>query len=302
MLGVTMDRICLNTVGGAVVLLMGAAWVSAHEGVDELAEQLTRQIAQRPDDVALYIRRGDLMRDHGHWDAALADFERAAAREPDHPQLDYLRARTLQEAGWFQAALVLIDRHLLRFADDGPAHLVRARALTGGKDYLEAAPVYRNALERLERPQPDHYLECADALTAAGDDHVAEAVQCLDQGIERLGPIVTLQRRAIELEARLGRYDQALRRIDAVMNTMHRKETWLAFRGRILDQADRPDEARAAYEASRVAIESLADRHRKVALTQALEEQVRSALARLDAQRGGAASHTVDLNLGKERE
>ena len=96
----------------------------------------------------------------------------------------------------------------------------------------------------------------------------------------RLGPVPALQMFAIELELKRGRVDAALLRLDKVAAQSPRKETSLARRGEILMQAERRNEARAAYAAALAAIEALPASARQTKAIVDLEGRVRSALAR----------------------
>ena len=48
---------------------------------------------------------------------------------------------------------------------------------------------------------------------ASGDEHLPEALEGLDQGLERLGPLVTLLSLCVDIEVALGRIDAALVRL-----------------------------------------------------------------------------------------
>jgi hypothetical protein len=98
-----------------------------------------------------------------------------------------------------------------------------------------------------------------------------------------MGPLVTLELQAIDLDSGLKRYDSALRRIDAVMARLQRKESWLVRKGQILKLAGREKESRAAYETALAAIEHLPAAHRNTRATLQLETTIRSAL-RADAK------------------
>ena len=125
------------------------------------------------------------------------------------------------------------------------------------------------------------YLERAKALAAAGDSRIDEALGGLDEGIERLGPIVTLALYAVELELRKNRYDAALKRLDAVMSQSARKERWLLRRGEILEEAGRIDEAREAYTRALEAIETISAHRRSTRAVEEIELKVRTSLVRL---------------------
>jgi len=107
---------------------------------------------------------------------------------------------------------------------------------------------------------------------------VEQALRGLNDGIAKLGPIVSLQLPAIELELALGRHEAALARVDAVGAGAPRQEVWLARRGEILEQASRATDARRAYRAALLALEAA----RPTRATRELESRIQAALGRLD--------------------
>jgi hypothetical protein len=111
--------------------------------------------------------------------------------------------------------------------------------------YLERSVLYRGH-GQLEAALAD--LARADALLAAGEPEAA--LEALDEGLARLGPVVALASRAIEIERARGRADATLERLDRLAAFASRQETWLTRRAEILEEAGRPAEARAAWAAA----------------------------------------------------
>ena len=87
-----------------------------------------------------------------------------------------------------------------------------------------------------------------------------------------------MQLSAIELELRRQNYDAALVRLDRVTSQSERKEAWLVRRGEILKLAGREEEARAAFNAALVAIESLPPAHRQNKAVTTLQLRARRGL------------------------
>lgn len=147
------------------------------------------------------------------------------------------------------------------------------------RSLIIGADDYARALALLPGAKPDHYLERAKAqLAVTGAASVDEALEGLDGGIEKFGPLVTLQLLAIDLELGKRNWDGALGRLDRVAMQSPRKEMWLARRGEILLQAGRAHEAREAFAAALKSIEALPARTRQIRATAKLEKQVRSVL------------------------
>jgi predicted Zn-dependent protease len=261
----------------AICVALLASFAHAHEGLHEQIAALTAKIKRDPKNASLYLQRGELYRLHYDWSRAAADYDRAERLQPSLKIVELVRGKMLFDSGRLQRAKLTLDRFLAR----QPAHyeglITRARVLAKLGARSDAAKDFTQALSVSSVAEPELYLERAKVL--AGDEqHPGEALRGLDEGIARLGPVVTLQLAAIDLELRRKNYDAALSRIDQIAAQSERKEAWLVRRGEILKLAGRDDEARAAFNAALVAIESLPPAHRQSRSVTALELRARSAL------------------------
>jgi len=230
--------------------------VSGHGELLLRISAATKRIAAATNNFAqLYLERGELYREDQNWEAAEADYAKAEQLDAKLVGVDFCRARMLDDAGRLPESRTIFDKYLSRYPTDAEALIGRARVLVKLKDRKSAISDYRRGLEFSRDPQPDYYLELAQNLSAEGQG--SEALQALDDGIKKLGPIPTLQVPALDIEMERKRYDAALARLETIMKPAARKESWLARRGDILLLAGRPAEARKSYEAALSAIQIL---------------------------------------------
>ncbi len=103
----------------------------------------------------------------------------------------------------------------------------------------------------------------------------------LDEGIARLGPLVTLHSLALDIELRERRRDAALARIERLLGFFPSQEQWLIKRGEILAEAGRVTEARDSIHAGLKAIDSLPPDRRRAKAALELETQARELLAKI---------------------
>jgi len=244
----------------------------------------THLIEEHPESAQLYFNRGELHLQHDDYDAALADFERVLQIDPSMSGAQVARALALQKGGWHRAARVVLNVYLKQHPKDQKALLTRARALAAIGEHLMAAQDFSAALKIASDLKPDFFIEMAGEYALAGDAYFNDALLAVDLGVERFGPLITLELVAIDLELKLGKVDRALDRLGLVMEQSQRKERYLIRRGEILENADRFDEAKTAYESGLVAIRMLPHRHRVTKSTAALESEARKALARVNQQ------------------
>jgi len=265
-----------------VVALLGASgWIAfAHEGLAERIAALSTQIAQSPSSPSLFVKRAELYRENRQWSEALADLDRAERIDPTIANVSLVRAHVYFERKNWKAAADAATRFISRQPDHADARVVRARAYAQLGRRQEAAADFTSAL--VVRPQPELYIERAKALEGPGRDALGQALRSLDDGLARLGPIVTLELEAIDLELRLNRYDGALARLDGITARAARKDTWLARRGTILERAGRHEAARAAYRAALDSLSSQSDRIQQTRASMTLAEELRADIERLD--------------------
>jgi len=258
------------------LVLMLATPIAAHDGLREQIAEVTSQIKVNPRNARLYLKRGELHRLHRDWRAALADYRRAEQLNPSLDEVKLARGHLYFEAGKVQQARIWLDQFLFTWPNHVDALLTRARVLVKLNQRIAAVNDYSRAIATLTNPKPEHYIERAQALVNEG--HKNEALRGIDEGIEKLGRLVTLQLFAIDLELSSKRYDAALSRLEQISRQSPRKESWLARRGVILVQAGRENESREAFKAALSAIESLPRSLRGTRATMELEGQVRAAI------------------------
>ncbi len=233
------------------VALLGALSLSAHPEIEGSLARLNTAIAERPADAELYLQRGELYARHEEWVHAEANYLRASELDPRLPRLAQARGALELAAGRPASALPLLDHALALDDKDAAALVLRARAHRALKAKTSALADLEAALALLPAPPPELFLERAALLPAA------EAIRSLDDGIARLGEVVTLHLRALALEESIGRIDAALARLDRLAAESERQEPWLKRRGDFLTRAGRNAEARSAYAAALAAIAAL---------------------------------------------
>src|SRR5215213_4981816 len=261
----------------AICLVVWPSFVYAHEALHEQIAAITAKIKRDPKNASLYLQRGELHRLHRDWGLAAADYDRAERLRPDLKIIELARGKMFFESGKPQRAKAILDR----FLSEQPGHyeglITRARVQAKLGARSDAAKDFSQAIAASAVAEPELYLERANVL-AADEQRISEALRGLEEGIVKLGPIVTLQLAAIELELRGKNYDGALTRLDQIAAQSERKEAWLVRRGEILKLAGRDEEARAAFNAALTAIQSLPPAHRQSRSVTSLELRARSAL------------------------
>ena len=231
-----------------------------HGDRGEYLSDLDARIESQPDSVRLLLERAEVHRRLGHRDEALADLDRVFAISPGRSRAHYLIGLNHLDAGLFVEAESALRRFLENVPDSASGHIALAQALTGQGRHLDAAQEYDLAIALQPTPVPDHFLARARSHRAAGERHLARAVEGLDEGMRIIGPLVTLQKLAIDTELARDNHAGAIIRIDAVLAMIERKETWLVNKATVLASAGRHVEAMDAFRMASDALNSLPGR------------------------------------------
>jgi tetratricopeptide (TPR) repeat protein len=256
--------------------LADAPEARCHGDVHARIDALTAEIAKKPEDANLYLQRGELHRVDEAWALAEADLDRAEKLNPQLATVFLARARLHLARGQHKDAQAAAEKFLGAYPKHPPALTARAQALAGQKRFVEAAEAWQEVIAAAPAPDVEHYYQRAQALIAAGAAHAEAALQTLDEGLAKLGNVPTLGLCAVELEVSRARYDAALERIDRLMPTTGRTETWRELRGDILAKAGKAEEARAEYAKALESMAALPPRTRSTKAGIALEERLRS--------------------------
>lgn len=256
-----------------------AVAVFAHGDLHEQIDSVTAQIKASPENAGLYFKRAELHRLHEDWLAAAADYDRASQLAPELSAVRLGRGRMLFASGRLDEAKAELDAFLAANPKHADAFVTRARIEAKRAEHPAAAADFAQAIALSPRPEPDFYLERAQALVAAGGAHLDDALSCLDEGMAKLGNLPSLGLCAVELDAKAKRFDSALARLERLSAISPRKEAWLERRGDLLAQAGRADEAQQAYRAASDAIAKLPARLRATKAVTDLDQRLKAKTA-----------------------
>lgn len=265
-----------------LIMFFGWAHVFADGNISLLIEEISKKIEKQPQNAELYFRRGEFQRSHGQWMMALADFDEARRINPKMIETDLAKGETLFKADQLKAAKLSLDRYLSKKPDHEWGLMIRGKVLMGLGMYQSSAEDFTQAIANGGSLKVDYYFERAQAFLAMNPKNYKEALKGLDEGIQKIGPLVVLETLAIDCEVELKLWESALQRVDLLANQAARKDGWLARKGEILQLAGKNKEAREAYEACLKALESLPPYRRQIPVTLEIENRVKTALNSLN--------------------
>ena len=273
-----------SVLAGLGALLIHAGAVSqafAHGDLHDRIVEITAQIARQPANADLIFKRAELNRQHEDWPAALADYAKVDAITPGLPGVHFGRGSILLAQGKTAAAIAALDLGLAAAPENVEALATRARAHVALGDVDAAVADYDRALSLAPRPEPDHYLERANALAGAKPPRLDEAALGLEAAMTRLGAIPSLGLTLCDIEVRRGNFDAALALNDKLRARLKRQESWLERRGDILLTAGRKAEGADAIKEALALVEALPAHVRHTKATGDLEARLRVRVSEL---------------------
>ena len=255
------------------IVLSFAGVLCAHGDIQQRIQLLDQDISRDPQNANLYLQRGELRRELGQLASALQDCSRAVVLEPELKDAILCRGTVYLELDQVENATLEFDRYLALYPNHLPARLRRATALVKLQRYNPAIEDFQFLLSK--SPSPEIYLQTAETLLLANPDRPDVALQTIEEGLRKIGPIITLQEFALQLQVERKQYHRALATVDDILATAPRKERWLMEKGDILLLSNQMNEGCALFHQARESLVTLTPLHETgVELQQQLDSKL----------------------------
>lgn len=249
------------------VLLGAAGGTPGDEGIAALIDQgrldeaeaaLLRAIELDPNNPHLQLRLGDLLWLKGQPAAAISVYSETINRSPDSARAYTARGVVFGELKLLDEAMADHRRALELAPRDANAHLEMAKALSYRGDVVAAEALCRQALEI--DPESASAWECLGRVLQ-NNGRFDDAAQAFGRSLEiRPSAAVTMQLGTMEQQTDRRQVNRlAARLIDPQVSAEDRVLTGFAL-GKMLDEADRFDEAFAAYARANALFKEVSER------------------------------------------
>ncbi|HQS57230.1 MAG: hypothetical protein B7Y56_00315 [Gallionellales bacterium 35-53-114] len=237
-----------------------SAW--SHGDLHDQIDKISQHIHSGKPEAALYLKRGQLYLQHGNYPDAIVDLGKSMELDPKLKVAHYHLAQAYLAEGSSDTAEQHIKLFLKSLGPDTYGGLSRGYGLLGKihqkkNEHMEAVQAFEKSLKNNTLPAPVDYLQIARSYVKSGQQYQQKAIDILDQGIVRLGPVVTLQEEAIELELLLGNYDAALGRVETLRSQGISDANIFFKQASVMSKAGRFEEAQGCYKKALAEIERL---------------------------------------------
>ena len=263
-----------NHVLFALLLVTGQAL--AHGSLHSQIQDLNATMLREGKSAKLLVMRGRLHMEHGNNKAATQDFQLALKLDPGERSAYFYLAEQAFKHNRLPAARRNAEKFLAMLNGE-PGAIVRGQSLYGQillaqGQFHDAASSFRIAVDQAVEPSPEHYLHLADAQSNAGA--TAEALSSLDEGMQRLGMLPVLQNMSISLDIEAKAWDDALRRLDAmILQGQGLPELYLR-KAKVLLAADRQPAAQEAVHDGLASMDKIPDARRETPAMRQLQTEL----------------------------
>ncbi len=272
-----MWRVC---VGIACVWWLWSGVGMAHLGLHQALDRLSARLRKAPNDADLLLRRSDLYRRHGDLGLAEADLRRVSLLKPKHPQLLLAWGRLWFTAGRWVEAEAVLEKARGEKVVSWEVYALLAQLWQRKQRWEEALGAYRESVRR--RPQPHLYLAAGRMMEAKG--RVEEAVRWYQEGVVVLRGAVVLRLAWLRLLRKHGRFEEAMRVVNAAMVGLPVRADWWTRRADLYERMGKTQAAKA--DRLRALAEVRGQLHRRASpLNRAREVRVLWALGRYEEAR-----------------
>lgn len=243
-------------------MLLVAGHVLAHGQIHDLIAKVDNKLALDPGNAGLYVDRAQLYIEVQHFAEAVVDCEKALSLEPARAEAHYFLGVAELGMRHFEAASAAVGQALTLAPAADVELRARAYFLLGDiavadNRWPAAVTAYEDAIRVAPSSTPDQYLYYVDALIKQGPEHYGHAVTVLQQGMQALGPVTTLENRLLDVYLLQHDMTRALALLDTMIARGYSREVLWFRKGEIYQQAGDALKAKDAFNHALLSINEL---------------------------------------------
>lgn len=246
----------------------------AHPTHGRRIDILSERISAAPSDPSNYLERGRSFLEVKEWAHAENDFKKAASLDSKSGKPELYLARVFLNQGNSQLALKNVQQALAKNRQFVAALSLLSEVYASQGKFTLATNALKKILLLHPHSGAEVYLSIDQLLERSAGTRFEERVEMLEQGIERLGPLVVLLSKLIELEIERNNPQAALANLALLPPKIGTQPQWLVQKAFLLEKLNRCEESQVALQKARERIDGLHPRRRGSKTTQALLQQI----------------------------
>lgn len=234
----------------------------------------TAAIRENPNNLILYMQRGELHLQHENPDSAIIDYEYALKHGIDTSTIHVLAAEAYLAAGRYDSGLEQVNQFLRMEPEHLKGFHTRGKIYEAKNEFLKARADFTLVIEKAETARPQDYIHLANLHLKIDSLDSKSAIETLEFGISRLGNIVSLQMMIYELYRADKNYELAHSKLDEMMEPLNRKERLLVEKAELFLAENKPIEAAETIIQAENSIATLHPRFQNSGATKKLMETI----------------------------
>ena len=197
----------------------------AHGDLDERILAASNEIKAHRDSAYLYFKRGKLYFQHNEYKKSIKDLKKANSLNYSSKEQQLLFARNYFRLKKYKKTLSFAERILSSDLKHVLTIKIKAQALLKLERYKESAETFEDVIKYTNQSFPENYIEASVAWEMLDNELGRNrSVSIIEEGIGKLGKIVSLHERLINLSVKNGNYKHAINTQLQVLDFFPRKE------------------------------------------------------------------------------
>ncbi|MEZ4781449.1 MAG: hypothetical protein R2816_07790 [Flavobacteriaceae bacterium] len=243
-------------------------FLNAHGDLTKRINIKTNEIKLNPNNPELYFDRGFLYQQHEEYDKATLDYKKAGELGFNDKLLDFRKAESYYKWGKHELALTASSAYLEKDQNDVKINKLHAQILFELKHFDKSFDHYKFFINTVEDPRPEDYIEFSLISIAKYNDY-NKAIDILENGIQKLGNVISLQLEKLEYYKKSNQVEKAIEQYNQFILNNKRNEFWYYKKAHYLYENNQISQCKIALEQSKLSISMLKD---KIKNTQAVKE------------------------------
>lgn len=250
-----------------VLFFVSTLIVFAHGDLTKRINNKTSEIKLSPNNAELYFERGFLYYQHEEYDKATLDYIKAGELGYTNKLLDFRKAEAYYKWDKFDLALKSSLECLQKDKTDVKINKLHGQILFKLGQFEDAITYYTYFINTVQDSRPEDYIEFSEMTLKAYNDY-DKSIGVLDNGIDKLGEIVSLQLQKLEFYKASNQIDKVIEQYNHFILTNKRKEFWYFKKANYLFDNNQIVQSKIALQQAKASIAILKD---KIKNTQAIK-------------------------------
>jgi len=197
-----------------------------HGDLDKRIIEITKEIKVAPDSAYLYLKRGKLFLQHEDFNKSIKDLKKSKSLGYQTIEQKLLFAKAYKNLGEYEMSIAFCKDILSKNPKNVRAIKLKAQIYFSQSNFYKSALAFENVIRYSNQSLPENYVEASQAWESLNtEEGFKRATSIIYKGINKLGPLMSLYSKLIDLAIKQKHYDSAIETQLQIIKLSPRKET-----------------------------------------------------------------------------